>query len=250
MVNSRLLSLVVTAGLAIASAIPSAPQRRTLKPDEVVVIGGGREEIMSKTTYVSLTSQDGMAGNSSARAPAASSVSKHSSNYTRDHRLEKRGCKGRRVFILEQDKSIVGTDVPMSGVVNGQNKATVSVTKGYSVSNEINVSVNAQWKVTKIFLEASFSTSYTRTWSSQHAAAYTFEVPKGKYGVVVSNPLITRRTGRVGNGCIGHQTSATFEADELSSMAMGEMSWVQGAISLCTGDTYPVPKCSGEGFLS
>lgn len=68
---------------------------------------------------------------------------------------------------------------------------------------------------------------------------------------MVSNPATTRHSGRVDIGCIAEATDTTyFTADSYSSKAYGGLSWVEGTITLCTGDTYPLPRCSGEGTLS
>ncbi|KAK2630000.1 hypothetical protein QTJ16_000820 [Diplocarpon rosae] len=249
MVNLSLLSLIVAASLATATTLPSAPVRRALKADEVVVFGDGREEIISKTAYASLTSQYDIADHQTDPALLVPAAAGHEQDSTHASPLAKRSCNDQLVFTLVDEKNITGTDVPLSSVVNGQNKATVAVTQGYEVSNEIRVSATTTFQSVKLFLEATFSTSYTRTWKSHYAAAYTFEVPRGMYGAVVSNPVITRRSGFVQTGCIGQQTRESFQADELWSMATGDMSWVQGAISLCSGETYPLPMCSGDGYL-
>lgn len=90
--------------------------------------------------------------------------------------------------------------------------------------------------------------SWSETWTSSYQSTISFPVPKGKYGAIVSNPFTTRYTGRVDIGCIGYPSeSYEFQADAYTSRSYGEMDWVDGVISLCTGDTYPLQKCIGEG---
>jgi hypothetical protein len=100
------------------------------------------------------------------------------------------------------------------------------------------------------FLSTTFSISYTETWSSSYAAAYTFSIPTGKYGAVVSNPSTTRHSGYVDIGCIAEgATRTTFMADSYSSKSYDSLAWVDGVIQLCTGDTFPLPRCTGDGTL-
>jgi hypothetical protein len=144
--------------------------------------------------------------------------------------------------------------VPMSSVLlaGSSGTTTVAVTEGYSISNSVSVGVSSQLTLVEDFLSTTFSISYTETWTSTYSASYSFQIPAGKYGAVVSNPATTRHSGRVDIGCIADAGVETtyFTADSYNSKAYGGLSWVEGTISLCTGDTYPLPRCIGEGTLS
>lgn len=96
----------------------------------------------------------------------------------------------------------------------------------------------------------SFGIDYSQSWESEYSAQYTFEIPEGKIGAVVSNPTTTRNTGKVYKGCLGEQyLSSTYSGDSYQSRAFGGLSWVDGVISLCTGDNFPLMRCIGEGRL-
>lgn len=138
----------------------------------------------------------------------------------------------------------------MSQVVKGNTDSTsVSVTEGFTIGNSLTVSESIGATV-EGFLSSTFSISYTETWSSFFAAAYTFSVPEGKFGAVVSNPSTTRRSGHVDIGCVGVQGERyDFTSDSYSSKSYDALAWVDGVISLCTGDSFPLPRCLGEGTL-
>lgn len=139
----------------------------------------------------------------------------------------------------------------MSSVLHATSASTtVSVTEGYSITNTISVGVSATFDIISDYLSTTFNINYSESWASSYSAAYTFSIPQGKYGVVVSNPLTTRHSGFVDIGCIGESERTYFQGDSYNSKAYGGLSWVDGTISLCTGDTYPVPMCLGGGTLS
>lgn len=139
----------------------------------------------------------------------------------------------------------------MSSVVSAVNSpATVAVTAGYSISNSLTVSTGAELSLIENILSVSYSIDYSQSWSSEYSAQYTFEIPVGKYGAVVSNPTTTRHSGRVWKGCLGEEgTTSTYVGDSYESRAFGGLSWVDGVISLCTSDSFPLMRCVGEGRL-
>lgn len=135
-------------------------------------------------------------------------------------------------------------------ITAGEKDALVSVTAGYSITNTIGVSVGASLTLVQDFLSTSYQIDYSQSWSSSYSAGYTFTVPAGKHGAVVSNPMTTRHSGSVDVGCVGYAETTTFQADSYSSKSYGDLAWVEGTISLCTSDTYPMPMCIGSGTLS
>ncbi len=244
MLSSTLFSLAMAVGLVSAAAVPNALPRRTLKADEILVWGSGRVEVMNKTTYTALANQYNL---TTEGRPAPVNVT--FTNSTLPHNLSKRDCKSTTVFTNLPVTQFLDWDVLMSNVIKSTAGATVSVTEGYSISNSVSVTSGMDLTIVKDFLGASFSISYSETWTSTYSSAYTFQVPEGKYGAVVSNPLVTRHAGYIDTGCIGSQTRGYFQSDSHSSKAYGGLSWVDGTISLCTGDSYPLARCMGEGTL-
>ncbi|KAF2686264.1 hypothetical protein K458DRAFT_416557 [Lentithecium fluviatile CBS 122367] len=136
----------------------------------------------------------------------------------------------------------------MSEVVRG--KSQVTVTSGYEISNSISVGTSATFTLVKDFLEASVEIDYSTSWTSSQSQQFQSEVPEGKYGAFVSNPWTNRASGNVFKGVIGSEGSLTYyQGDSFDSKTFGSMTWVDGVISLCTGDVLPLPRCLGEGTL-
>jgi hypothetical protein len=236
------LSLVLLgSSIAAAAAIPTE-----LNEDQIILFGeNGRVEIANKTEYFASV----LATNPSLGPIDVGPLDVESSPATNASALSAR-CKSTTIIRQNADQHFLNWDVPMSSVVKaGSKDATVAVTAGYQIANAIGISESAQLTVVKDFLSATYGITYTETWTSTYAAAYTFPIPAGKYGVVVSNPSTTRKSGYVDYGCVGQGGSAHYQADSYQSHAYGGLAWVTGTISLCTGNKYPVPRCLGGGTL-
>lgn len=233
--------------MSLASA--AAIQPRTLTENDIVVWGAnGRVEVMSKTSYALLTSNF----NLTSPPPTSINATTPTSNYTLSSRTVSSRCSKETIFTLDTPTTFLNWDVPMSSVLKGNGDNTlVAVTAGYTISNSISVGESTALTPIKDFLTITLSIDYTESWSSTRSDSYTFKIPDGKYGAVVSNPKTTRNSGRVDIGCVAEATETTyFMADSYSSKAYGGLSWVEGIITLCTGDTYPLPMCVGDGTLS
>lgn len=127
---------------------------------------------------------------------------------------------------------------------------TVTISTGYSVSNSISVSQGATFTLIKDFLQASVSVDYSTSWQTTRTQQFSAEVPKGKWGAFVTNAWTNRESGNVWEGTIGGEGSLSyFQADSFETKSYGDMSWVDGVISLCTGDALPLKRCLGEGTL-
>ena len=242
MFTSTLINLLLSSTLISAAAL----KPRLLSADEVIVYSNtGRVEVMKKADYIALSAlpsrpvdfvqTNGTLFNSTETAPAS----------------KNKRCTSKSVVYQDPAQYFQNWDVPMSSVVSAKNSpATVAVTAGYEISNSLSVSAGADFSIVKDILSVSYSVDYSQSWTSTYSAQYTFEIPVGKYGAVVSNPTTTRRSGKVYKGCLGEQhLSSTFSGDSYSSRAFGGMSWVDGVISLCTGDNFPLMRCIGEGRL-
>ncbi|PQE32841.1 celp0028 effector like protein [Rutstroemia sp. NJR-2017a WRK4] len=230
--------LLLGSSLAAAAAIPTE-----LDEHSIILLGDdGRIEIANKTEYfAAVLATNPSLGPIDIESFPASNASEPA--------VSKR-CKSTSIIRQKPDSHFLNWDVPMSSVVKaGSGGATVAVTAGYQIANAIGVSASAQLTVVKDFLSATYGITYTETWTSTYAAAYTFPIPAGKYGVVVSNPSTTRKSGYVDYGCIGQGSTATYQADSYQSHAYGGLAWVTGTISLCTSSKYPVPRCLGGGSI-
>ncbi|KAG4440089.1 hypothetical protein IFR05_004432 [Cadophora sp. M221] len=244
MFSSSLLSIIMATGLVSAAAVP----KRTLSPDEIIVYGSGRVEIMNKSDYAALQS-DTMIGAPAPIHPSLLEGYKPANTSSSAPSLHKR-CDEITVFTPSPVQTFLGWDVLMSSVIHATGTtATVAVTEGYSIANTVTVTAGLSAAIPQTFLTASFGISYAETWTSTYSASYTFGVPDGKYGAIVSNPYTTRHSGFVDTGCVGSATRAYYQGDSYTSKASGGLSWVDGTISLCTGDEFPLKKCLGEGTL-
>jgi hypothetical protein len=51
-------------------------------------------------------------------------------------------------------------------------------------------------------------------------------------------------------GKIGEDGGLTsYQADSFDDRSYGNLAWVDGVISLCTGTEFPLKRCLGEGTL-
>lgn len=253
MISSSIIFLIMVASLVSSAAVPYNPVKRTLQENEIIVYGSGRLEVMNKTTYADLASKFGLTSEGRPAPIDASLLSGNDSslaNSTDDSSALSKRCSKIKVFTELPTSTFLNWDVVMSSVISAKEAtATVAVTEGYSIANGITVSTSSSVTVIEDFLTVSYGISYTTTWTSQYSAAYTFQVPIGKYGAVVSNPVTTRHAGYLDQGCVGKATRTYYQADSYTSKAYGGLSWVDGTISLCTSDSYPVNRCLGNGTL-
>ncbi|KAF8859174.1 hypothetical protein BDZ45DRAFT_714175 [Acephala macrosclerotiorum] len=251
MFTSTFVSLILAASLASAAVIPDLTlAKRNLTENEIIIWGSnGRVEVMNKSDFALLASQSSLSFNLT--APTPTSLNKTLSNNTLPSRSLSARCSTETIFTMNPVESFLNWDVPMSSILKANTATTtVSVTEGYTITNTVSVGVSTSLTLVEKYLSTTFSINYSEAWASSYSAAYAFTIPQGKYGVVVSNPLTTRHSGFVDIGCVGEAERTYFQGDSYSSKAYGGLSWVDGTISLCTGDTYPVPMCNGDGTLS
>jgi len=247
------LSLALAASTLVSSA---ALQARHIQPDEVIVFGAnGRTEVVKMADYeAELARTNTTIGRPDSPFDHATSwespiegddFSEDAGNATA---LDKR-CTNVRLIVRNKDSDFLDWDIPLSSALHATGETnTIAVTSGYSISDSITVSASVDYTFIKDVLSASVGISYTTSWSSQYAAAYTTGVPKGKWGMMVSNPRVYRRSGYAKVGCIGSQRSTYFQADQHFSNNYKGLAWVQGSISLLTSNTYPLKKRIGSGY--
>ncbi|KAM3075341.1 hypothetical protein ACMFMF_006016 [Clarireedia jacksonii] len=208
---SSLPLLLLGSSIASAAAIPEVfPE---LDESHIILFGeNGRVEIANKADYLSSVNI------ATTPPPGPNLIDTNSTNAST---LSKR-CKSASIIRQNPDSVFLNWDVPMSSVVKaGEASSSVAVTAGYQIGNSLSVSVSSSLTIVKDFLSSTLGISYSQTWTSTYAAAYTFPVPAGKYGVVVSNPRTTRRSGYVDTGCVGEGSSAYYQADSYESHAYG-----------------------------
>ncbi|KAL1868891.1 hypothetical protein Daus18300_005727 [Diaporthe australafricana] len=162
--------------------------------------------------------------------------------------LDKRCDESTEVQVLT-DVNFNNWDVAMSPVIanTGSSMATVAVTKGYSVSNSLSITESATYTIVPEVLTVSLSITVKTEWTTSDSQTFTYWVPSGQNGVVVSNPYVRRVTGNLVTGCSDAPSYEPFTSDSYTSQTYSEMSWVKGPIILCNSTAYPVPFCTGEG---
>lgn len=162
-----------------------------------------------------------------------------------------KSCDKHSVFSVRPTERYINWDVPMSSVVRApaNSSASVSVSSGYWIGNSLRVSSSRNLEDVKLFIVKSLGVAYDKSWTTTFSAGYSYTIPKGRYGAIVSNPLTTKHSGYLDIGCIGRTTRTEYSFESYNSKDFAQMKWVDGVISLCLGDTYPLPKCLGNGTL-
>ncbi|KAI0991955.1 hypothetical protein K3495_g16231 [Podosphaera aphanis] len=248
-----MLVTITTASAAVfSSSQPSSNTNHELTADNMILFGiNGEVNVVSRAEFEQSTN----------RAPIATAEQHNAKNpkyATQGKRevdeatpdVEKR-CPKHTVWTLNPAETFYDWDIPMSTVIHApkNDAALVNVDSGYWVGNSLAVSTSASLDSVKKFLFNNFGLSVTSSWTTTYSTSYGFKIPPGKYGAVVSNPLTTRHSGYMDEGCIGSAKRTEFSSDSFQSKSHGGVSWVQGTIGLCIGDTYPLARCYGNGTL-
>ncbi|KAI3397661.1 hypothetical protein diail_10532 [Diaporthe ilicicola] len=230
------LALLSLVGAAQALVAP-----RILQFDDVIVPNAdGSYSVMKDFEYGIQKSKREMRNKRAIRSPPTiPSVSD----------LDKRCDESTEVQVLT-DTNFYNWDIAMSPVISnaGSNAATVGVTKGYSVSNSLSVTESNTYTFLPEVLTASLSITVKTEWTTSDTQTFTYWVPAGQAGLVVSNPYVRRVTGNVLTGCNDAPSYDPFTSDSYSSQTYSEMTWVKGPIILCNNTVYPIPYCTGEGI--
>ena len=232
-----------------AALVVAAPAPVQLGEDDVVLYGNGRYAMIKRSDLEVLEAarKSGVAPPKPGFLDDKLFTVPAKKNDSPAKPLTKRG--GDTIIIPNADSRFLGWDTLMSTVVKGA-PTDISVGAGYSVSNSISVGVSSQISLVKEFLSATVSTDYSRSWSSSQTQSFTAKVPEGKYGAFVSNAWTNRKSGKVFTGTIGGEGStSTYQADSFDARGYGNLNWVDGVISLCTGNTFPLKRCLGQGTL-
>lgn len=244
-----------TSGMVSAMATPKL-QTHVLSEHDIIAWGkDGRIEILNKMDHPELSEP--------AHPPSIFDNEQYSNaNNLIAHGIPVNGsfasnfgkrCNTQTFVVPGPTEHFTGWDVPMSAVVHATGTTNlIAVTEGYTITNSISVSEATQLTLVKDYLTTTYTTDYTQSWASSYVTAYTFGVPEGKYGVIVSNPQTTRQSGFVATGCVGSNEYSTsyYQADSFQSKSQQGLAWVEGTIGLCLSDTYPIPRCLGQGTLS
>jgi hypothetical protein len=234
--------------LALSTAATAAPTI-TLRSDDVLLYGAGRYQILKRTDLADLEAL--RKNGTTPPMPGYLDPNLTTKNGTNTAQSAPRSIQKRdtSIVIPGPDTRFLGWDVQMSQVVQGA-PTTITVTTGFDISNSISVGTSATLGIVEAFLSATVSVDYSQSWTSSQSQQFSGEVPAGKYGAFVSNPWTNRKSGSVFEGTVGSEGVVTaYQADSFEEKGFGQMRWVDGVISLCMGDAFPLPRCLGEGTL-
>lgn len=238
-------ALIIASGLACVSA---APAPFVVGLDDVILVGNGRLSVMKRSELKELED----ARNAVSAPPKPSHLEDNLVTYTGKQAaapLSKLRKRDDSIIIPNPNSRFLGWDVQMSQIVKGA-PTSVSVSSGYSIGNSISVGAGIDFTLIQKYLSASLSIDYTHTWTSEQSQLFRADVPEGKYGAFVSNPWTNRASGNVWTGSIGGDGTLTpYQADSFDNKRFDAMEWVDGVISLCVGDEFPLKRCVGEGTL-
>ncbi|KAL3423095.1 hypothetical protein PVAG01_04842 [Phlyctema vagabunda] len=266
--QTTIFASLLSASLISAAAVPTVrstspraylPTNGTeanitvLDPHDIILYGKDRVEIMNKSKYLELKSQYVDVNTDAPSTYTNSSLYPviNSTTVPAKYLKSRADCKSHEIYTPYPTQKFLNWDVLMSSIVHATGSTTtVAVTEGYTIGNSLSVSTGFGAQLTEA-LSITASIDYTQTWSSSYSVSYTYGVPYGKYGAVVSNPQVTRESGRIDVGCIGEPSqSIEYQADSYTSHGFSELNWVDGVISLCLGDTFPLERCLGEGTFT
>ncbi|KAI9046518.1 hypothetical protein LZ554_009265 [Drepanopeziza brunnea f. sp. 'monogermtubi'] len=249
MLTSSLLSIVMVAGLVIASPF-TQKVKRTLAHDEVLVYGQGNARVIKRAEFDDYLAEKDLLASPDA-LPADILTTRDVVNTSDSYRIPvSPGCTEHVVFTPGPVQRFIGPDVPMSSVLRAEvADAFLAVSEGYSIANTFGATGTVEASTIIKGLSLALTVSFTKTWTTTYSSEFRFIVPEGIYAGVVSNPVTTRYTGSVDIGCIGAQRRENWQADTYSDKGYGGLAWVEGIIGICTSTTYPVHKCIGEGTL-
>ncbi|KAK1991479.1 hypothetical protein LX36DRAFT_590386 [Colletotrichum falcatum] len=242
-------SILAAAGLlaATTAAVPT-PDPPALNWDDVVVImNDGTTRVMKADKYAEIERRAPLPpvpeGYAKLPLPPASAS---------DGNLTRRdGCQQAAEAQILTDQVFLGSDVAVSPVVSSFGSISdVSVAKGYSIANMLQVTVGGELSVLEKVLSISLQVSYARTWTTTETTTLRFTMVANNYGLVVSQPAVRRVTGNMISGCADNPTMTPFVSDTYEDQSYGLLSWVKGVIRLCNSTVYPVPYCLGEGTHS
>ncbi|KAJ4328406.1 hypothetical protein N0V84_001089 [Fusarium piperis] len=223
--------------LGLLSASNAAVTKRSLSPDDVIVLANdGTSQVMKVAEFEALENRP------AAPVALAPAPVKGSS------KLRRRGCEKSSEVQVTSDKEFLNWDIAISPVISSTGgSASVTVSSGYSLSNSLTIGTSLSLSALKGILGLSLSVDYSESWSTSQDQSLSFEVPAGQHGVIVSQPYVRRVEGNYLDGCTDDWKKTGFVSDTYESQSYGNLQWVKGLIRLCNSTEYPIPYCIGEG---
>lgn len=218
----------------------------TLEHDDVVIYGiNGMYKIVKEAEFQNLTSSTLLTYGVDHNETKVT----HLSGIKSSASLEARACPGlNSEFHVDRQFDFLDWDVQISPVAGAQQgSATISVTRGHQISNSITVGGNVGLSVDELSVGLKFD--WQKTWTTIDTTLFSYTLPAGQYGVVISQPWTHRIVGTIYTSCSTDNWKKTpFTGNSHSSQTYGNMNWVTGVFRLCASTKYPIPYCEGSGY--
>ncbi|OJD32238.1 uncharacterized protein BKCO1_4000097 [Diplodia corticola] len=253
------LSTLLLAAIVGASPLDTKPFEYTegyqLQADDLIVPIEGVPYVMKESTYVSQLKAQGISIGAPELNPewiTADADELSNDVAESEHSLESRqaDCDSTFSIVTDKTETFVDWDVQMSPVVCAVGDMDVTVSSGYSVANTAGGSAGVDLKFLKDKLTTSLGINFSRTWTTQTSILTKGTVKDGNCGVLITQPIVTRRSGRQFRGCVGATTeTGTWYADSHNDGSYNGIEWIEGATSMCTkpGRSPPLSRCNGQG---
>ncbi|KAA8614772.1 hypothetical protein A1F94_010614 [Pyrenophora tritici-repentis] len=165
------------------------------------------------------------------------------SNKTVQSRSVKPGNCTEREIPLHERHGTRGT-IQITGII------TISVSKGFTVGNSVTFGARGELSPVPTIFTIGGNAEKQRQWSTVDTTAFIGPVPANKYGAFVTNAWTNRKTGHVFTSVIGGGgTWGPYMIDTLDEKQYGDMTWVDGLISICARTKIPPKRCLGGDFL-
>ncbi|KAJ0118861.1 hypothetical protein J7T55_013117 [Diaporthe amygdali] len=226
---------------AVLSLAQAKPTPTVLQYDDVIVAGkDGSVVVMKDYEYELKEARETLQRRKADAARSADQPESHVNHRRCDESVE---------YQVLSDTNFNDWDVPMSPVIGniGSTGASVAVSKGYTVAD----SAYGNNIISRSFLEkllgVEMPSGGTWTWTTKDDQTFTFQVPQGQYGLVVSNPYVRRVTGNYVSGCVDSPSYDPWQITTHTTQEYTNMQWVAGPIRLCNNTAYPIPYCVGTG---
>ncbi|KAK2067081.1 hypothetical protein P8C59_000846 [Phyllachora maydis] len=258
---ARLLSPFVPKGL-----LPERPERPDLlQHDDVIVLHeDGSSTVMKewdltnmylhaeqveKQVAQAMAAAAAAAANASAHDRRRSDTSLGVENSRRHHDHGPGGCEASDELQLVTDNTLLDWDKEMSRVISAEGgPSTITLQSGFSLSDSQTYTAYAEFAPIKALLNLGLATSSTTTWTTINTQTWSFSVPAGQFGIIVSQPIVRRRTGFLLYGCTDDWQRSAFEDNRYFNASAGGFDWPKGTIRLCNSTEYPIPFCRGVGY--
>ncbi|OLN97792.1 hypothetical protein CCHL11_02516 [Colletotrichum chlorophyti] len=150
-------------------------------------------------------------------------------------------------FTTTSTADFLDWDVQISPVVGAQQApVTLTVSRGYSIANTIQIGGNIG--LSYKYISGQIGVDVSRTWTTTDTTLIAYTVPQGNYGVIISQPWTHRIYGDIYTSCTTDNWKKTsFMASSHKSASYGNLNWVTGVFRMCANKKYPIPFCNGKG---